>query len=197
MAIVQPEPSWIVYARSDFPHLFLFRFSKEDMDHIVQNWPGSNLDGLVRVWPNTSGLEASWGAGIIRPSFWQDATGPLPVSHFETWFHSSTDGPENIVQNQPGYDLVLADCASGLGQTDLVWKQAYVQESSGPLLANASQPIWTGSELDPACFLGMKAPYNTFIKCFSQFSNMWHAAHYVDFNCLSTCSPISLSPCVM
>ena len=35
-------------------------FTKEDMDHIVQNPSGSDLDGLVRIWPNTSGLEASF-----------------------------------------------------------------------------------------------------------------------------------------
>ena len=72
--------------------------------------PGSHLDGLVRVWPNTSGLEASWFAGIIGPGFWQDATGPLTVSHFQTRFRSSTEVPDNIVQIQPGSDLVLADC---------------------------------------------------------------------------------------
>ena len=85
-------------------------FTQEDMDHIVQNRPGSDLGGLVRIWPNTSGLEASWCAGIIRPGFWQEATSPLPVSHFPTRFRSSTDVPDNIVQNQPGSDLVLPDC---------------------------------------------------------------------------------------
>ena len=109
-ASVQPESARIVYAGSDFPHPFQLRFCKEGMDRIVQNRPGSDLDGLVRVWPNTSGLEASRCAGIIRPGFWQDATRPLPVSHFETRFRSSTDVPDNMVQNQPGSDLVLADC---------------------------------------------------------------------------------------
>ena len=64
----------------------------------------------MRVWPDASGLEASWCAGITWPSFWQEPTGPLPVSHFQTRFRSSTDVPGNIVQNQPGSDLVLADC---------------------------------------------------------------------------------------
>ena len=109
-ASVQPESAQIVYARSNFPHLFQLCFAKAGMDHIVQNWPGSNLDGVIGVWPNTSGLEASWCAGIIRPSFWQDATGLLLVSHFQTQFHSSTDVPDNTVQNQPGSDLILADC---------------------------------------------------------------------------------------
>ena len=59
----------IVYTRSNFTHQL--HFSKEGMDHIVQSRPGSNLDGLVRVWPNASGLEASLCAGIVRPGFWQ------------------------------------------------------------------------------------------------------------------------------
>ena len=49
-------------------------------------------------------------AGILGPGFWQDATGPLPVSHFETRFRSSADVPDNTVPCQPGSDLVLADC---------------------------------------------------------------------------------------
>ena len=98
------------YAESDFPHPFQLRFCKEGMDHIVPDRPGSDLDALVRVWPNAPGLEASRCAGIIWPGFWQDATGPLPVSHFQTRFRSPTDVPDNTVQNQPGSDLVLADC---------------------------------------------------------------------------------------
>ena len=109
-ASMQPESARMVYARSDFPHLIQFCFSKEGMDHIVQNRPGSGLDGLVRVWPNASDLEGNWCAGIIGPGFWQDATGPLPFSHFQTRFRSSTDVSNNIVQTQPGSDLVLADC---------------------------------------------------------------------------------------
>ena len=70
-ASVQPESCRIVYAGSSFPHPFQpLTFSKEGTDHIVQDRPGSDLDGLVRVWPNTSGLEASWCIGIIWPGFW-------------------------------------------------------------------------------------------------------------------------------
>ena len=109
-ASMQPESGRIVYVGSDFPHPIQFRFSKEGMDHTVQNQPGSHLDGLVSVWPNASGLEASWCAGIIWTGFWQDATDPLPVSDFQTRLRSSTDVPDNIVQNQPGSDLVMAGC---------------------------------------------------------------------------------------
>ena len=109
-ASMQPESGRIVYAGSDFPHPFQLRFSKEGIDRIVQNRPGSDLDGLVRVWPNASSLVASRYAGIIGPGFWQNATSPLPVSHFHTRFRSSTDVPDNTVQNQPGSDLVPANC---------------------------------------------------------------------------------------
>jgi len=80
-ACVRPESGRIVYAWFDFQHPFQICFSKEGMDHIVlwQNRPGSDLDGLVRVWRNASGLEASRCAGTIGPGFWEDATGPLPV----------------------------------------------------------------------------------------------------------------------
>ena len=72
---------------------------------IRSGWPGQGL--AKHIW---SGLEESRCTGIIGPGFWQDATGLLPVSHFQTRFRSSTDVPDNTVQNQPGSDLVLADC---------------------------------------------------------------------------------------
>ena len=49
------RPGRIVYAGSDFPHPIRFRFPKDGLDHTVQNRPGSDLDGLVRVWLNSSG----------------------------------------------------------------------------------------------------------------------------------------------
>ena len=61
-ASMQPESGRIVYAGPEFLHPFQFHFSKEGMDNIEQNQPRSDLDGLVRVRPNASGLEASWCA---------------------------------------------------------------------------------------------------------------------------------------
>ena len=76
-----------------------FCFCKEDPDHVVQNWSGSDLDDLVMFWANTSGPEVNRCARIIGPRFWQNTTGPLPVSHFQTCLLSLTDGLEHIVQN--------------------------------------------------------------------------------------------------
>ena len=151
---MQPESGRIVYAESDFPHLFQLRFSKEGIDGIVQNRPGSDLNALVMVWPSASGLETGRCAGFVWPGFWQDVTGLLPVSHFQTRFRSSTDISDNIVQNQPGSDLVLANCVrfgpNGSGPE----ASRCARKSSGMFLASASQPIRTGCESDPACLLG-------------------------------------------
>ena len=132
-------------------------FQLKICDDIAQNQSECNLDGLVRVWSNASGLEAGRCTGIIWLGFWLDTTGPLPVFHLQTWFRTSTDIPDNLVQNQPGSDLVLADCVR-------FWPDSSGPEASqcariiGPLLANASEPIRTGCKWDLVCLLGIKMP---------------------------------------
>ena len=112
MASMQPESGSIILCWMQLPTSFSVPFFQRRQGHTVQNWPGSDLNGLARVWLNSSGLKASWCAGISRPGYWQDATNQLPGSHFQTRFRSSPDILDNnIVQNQPGSDLVLADCA--------------------------------------------------------------------------------------
>ena len=135
-ASVQPESGRIVYVGSDFPHPFQFRFvSKEGMSHTVQNRPGSDLDGLVRVWPNSSGLKVSWCAGIIGPSFWQEATSLLLVAHFQTQLCSFTDVLYNIIQNQVESDLILANCIR------------FWPNGSGPEASRCESIIWPASQL--------------------------------------------------
>ena len=103
---------------------------------ILSGWPGQGL--AKQIW--------SGSKPVCRNH--------LTVSHFQTQFRSfATDVSDNAVPNQPG-SIQFWLIVSGFGQTDPVRKQAGVQESSGPLLANASQPIRTGSESDPACLLG-------------------------------------------
>ena len=57
------------------------------------------------VWKQ-AGVQESSGpvSGRTQPARYQ-----LPT-FIQTRFRSSTDVPDNIVQNQPGSDLVLADC---------------------------------------------------------------------------------------
>ena len=117
----QPESGQIIYVRSDFPH----PFSKEGMGHTVQNWPGSDLDGLARVWLNSSGLKASWC---------QESFGPVSGSMQLARFRSSKDIPDNSIQNQPGSDLVLADCARFLAKQ--IWS------GSKPMCENHPACIW-------------------------------------------------------
>ena len=57
------------------------------------------------------------------------------------------------MQNQPGSDLVLADCVR-FWPENLIEKQAGVQKSLGLLLASGSKLIQTGCKLDLACLLG-------------------------------------------
>ena len=65
-ASVQPDLGWVAYIYMlDIPHTVWFHSSEVGPDHIVQNWPRSDLDGLLRFWPNRSGPEASCCARII------------------------------------------------------------------------------------------------------------------------------------
>ena len=59
-----------------------------------------------RIWSGSKPVCKSHRAWL-----WQNATDPLPVSHFQDQYRrSSTDGPDHIEENQAGSDLVLADC---------------------------------------------------------------------------------------
>ena len=103
---MQLESGRIVdYAGSDILHPIRFLSSKEGQDHTVQNRPRSDLNGLVSLWPKHLVWKQASGAWA-----WQNATGPLPVFHFQTRLRSSTYGPHHAVQNQPRSGLVLADC---------------------------------------------------------------------------------------
>ena len=91
-----------------------------------KNWAGSNMPDLTSRhgsycakltwiqsgWPDQGLAKHIWsGSKLVCRSHWaQGATGPLPVSHFQTWLHFSTDVLDHVVQNQPRSDLVLGDC---------------------------------------------------------------------------------------
>ena len=111
MASTQPESGRIMYMPDPTSCIrFSFILAKKAQatlckigpDLIWSGWPGQVW--AKRIWSrNKLVCKNHWA------QFWQNATGLLPVSHFLTWLHSSTDGPDNIVHNQPGSNLVLAD----------------------------------------------------------------------------------------
>ena len=97
------DPTASIRFSSVLPKNAWMLLCKSSTDLIWMAWSGFGQTHLV--WKQAS-------AGIIRPGFWQDAAGPLPVSNFWTQFCLSTDDTDNTVQNQPRSDFVLADCVS-------------------------------------------------------------------------------------
>ena len=114
----------------------------------------TDVDGLVRVWPThlvwkQAGVQESSGPVSGR-------TQPSCYTSFATFrFGSVLPQTSRILlcKTSPG-PIEFWLIVSGSGQTNPARKQANVQESSGPLLASASQPIRAGCESDPACLLG-------------------------------------------
>ena len=120
-------------------HLIQFRSFKEGLDHIVQNQHGPGQLLAIQIGSGSKLLcKNRWA------QFWQNAPDLLPVSHCQTQLRSSTDGPD--ILSKTSLDLIwFWLTVSGLGQMDLVQKQAGVQESLGLLLANASELVWIHS----------------------------------------------------
>ena len=94
---VQAGSDQIIYARPDFLCLLWFCSSKEGLDHIVQNGPRFDLDGLVKIWPNASGLEASQYARIIRPASGKMQLAPYQFPTFRLSCVPPHDGQDHIV----------------------------------------------------------------------------------------------------
>ena len=97
-----PDRTSRIRFSSVFPKKARMRLCKTDPDPIWMAWSGFGQTHLV--WKQ-AGVQESLGHGL-----WQDVTGPLPVSQFQNRLRSSTDVPDNTVQNQPESDLVLPDC---------------------------------------------------------------------------------------
>ena len=130
-----PDPTSSIHLSSVFPKKarIILRNS--------QNRPGSHLDGLVGVWLNTSGLES----GLCTESSGSVSGRTQPARYQFPTFRLGSVLPETsrikkLCKTSPD-PVEFRLTVSGSGQTDPVRKQANVQDSSGPLLANASQPI--------------------------------------------------------
>ena len=133
-ASMRPELGQILYAGSNFPHPIQFCSSKEGPDHSAQNWPGSDLDGLVRFWPNASGLEANRCARIISPG-----SGRTQPAHY----HLPSFRLRSILPSrQPGsYCANLARIWFGSGWLCQVLVK-WIQSRSKPVCKNNPAHFW-------------------------------------------------------
>ena len=106
------------------------------MDH-VQNQPGNQSRWPGQVLAKHICLETSWCAGIIGPG-----SGKMQLAHYRfPTFRLCCVLPKTalIILCKTSQDPIwIWLTMSGLGQTDPLWKQASLQESLGPLLANTS-----------------------------------------------------------
>ena len=84
--LCRPDPTSPIRFGSGFPKKAWTILCKTDPDLIWTAW----------FCPNASSPEASRCARTIRPSFWQNATSPLPVSDFQTRLCSSTNSLDRV-----------------------------------------------------------------------------------------------------
>ena len=100
-----------------------------------------------------------------RARFLARANGPQPVSDFQTRFRSSTDDSDDMVENQHGSDLVLADCVgfwpNGSGP-ETSWCGRIIRPASGQLIRTGCQSDGSGRfsgcrvDFDPAGLVGVE-----------------------------------------
>ena len=145
--------------------------NKAQITITLQNRPGSNLDGLVKVWPNTSGPEASQCARIIRPG-----SGRMQAAHHQfPTFRLGCVFPQMA-------QIILCKTSP-----DLIWfwltGRFWPQGSSGckPVHKNYWAQFWptrlSRSGSDPACLLGRWCNMTVTIEHWTQCMIQWHVNH--------------------
>ena len=141
-ARIGPDPMCQIQLHTS--NLFLFQRRPESCcAKLVLIWSG---------WPDQVLDKHTWtGSKLVcknhRAQFWQNTNIWLPVSHFQTRLHSYTDGSDHIMQNQPGSDLVLADCQASAER--ILSGSKPVARIIGP----AFKLIQIGCKFDLACLL--------------------------------------------
>jgi len=144
-------PLWPVYsqncARSYICHIQLptsnsvpFFQRKHQSYCAIPDWIQSGWPGLVlakSIWSESKPVSMTHWAW-----FWQNATRLLPISHLQIHQHSSTDGPDHTVWNQPRSSLIQANCVR-------FWPNGSSLEASrcARIIGPASEPIQTGSSM--------------------------------------------------
>ena len=140
-----PDPTSRIRFSSVFPKKAWVTLCRPDAGPIWMAWSGFGHMHLVQ---KQAGVQEPSGlvSGRTQPARYQ-----FPTSRLGSVLPQTSRIILCKTSPDPIYFWLIV---SGLGQTDPVRKQASVQESSGLLLANASQSIRTGYESDPACLLG-------------------------------------------
>ena len=157
-ASVQPESARIVYTRSIlcqirhaasvsvpfFPKTAWIILRKTDLDPMWIVWSVFGQTHLVR---KQVGMQETPGpvSGRMQPARYQ-----FPAFRLGSVLPQIS---RTILCKTSPDPIWFWLTVSGFGQTDPVRKQANVQESSGPVLANGSQST-ESCESDPACLLG-------------------------------------------
>ena len=145
-AVRNKHPTSRIRFSSVFPKKAWTILCKTDPDQIWMAWSGFGQMHLVR---KQAGVQESSGPVSCRI---QRARYQFPTFRLGSVLPQTSQ--ITLCKTSPGpiwFWLIV----SGFSQTDPVRKQTGVHESSGPLLANVSQPIRTGCESDPACLLGV------------------------------------------
>ena len=120
-------------------------FQKKSLDHFGQSRPGSDLDGLVRFWPNAPCPEAGWCARIVGPR-----CGRMHPTHYQFPTETFTDSQDHIVQNQPRSNLVLTDRQV---LAKWIWSRCKPLCKNHLACFRPMLPIQFRCKSDPACLL--------------------------------------------
>ena len=139
-----PDPTSRIRFSSVFPKKAWIILRETNPDPIWLAW--SEFGQTYLVWKQ-AGVQESSGlvSGRTQPARY----------HFPTFRLGSvlTQTTVSILCKNSPDPMEFWLTVSGFGQTDPVRKRANVQESSGPLLAKASQSMLPGCESDPASSL--------------------------------------------
>ena len=146
-----------IYAGSDFLHPIWFCSSKEGLDHVTQNWSGSNLDGqvLIRIksrWPGFAQTNLVWKQASEQELSSLEYNWPatsFPVSDSVAFSHCcprSYCAKPAWIRFGSGWTSAFGPNGSGL---EASWCTRIIQPASGQRFR--ANPDWIGS--DWACLL--------------------------------------------
>ena len=145
---------------------------------IRSGWPGQGL--AKHTWSGSKLVCRNHRAQFLAGCNWPATR--FPLSDSVPFFQTS-----QIILSKTSPDLIqFWLTVSGFGQMDPARKQASMQESSSPLLVNASQLIWTGCKSDPSCLLGKQLFWGGSHSVLSLFKQH----KYLDVLCV--CDPRSI-----